>query len=189
MKCTNREIRDRITANAYEMLLNSGVKQLNMNELAGKSGLTKMTLYKMIISKEQLVREVAFNRINEINEQIVAITGSDETFPRRLEKFLETLTDIFSKKYPDYFSDIMAEYPAIESEIVHETGKIFKDIDAFYQEGIDNHFFKQFITPDLMRHMIQAFAIYFLKYSSDDSDIEKLKSAIKCVLYGALEKV
>lgn len=102
-----------------------------MNDLALASGITKRTLYKIIESKEQLIRDVAFININAMRDKIVEITKCGADFTERLEKMISAVSDVFKNNYINNYGDIMNEFPELEGDIVRENEKLFDELSSF----------------------------------------------------------
>ncbi len=187
MKATSKAVKEKIYKNAASLMQRSGVKGWNMNDLAESSGITKMTLYKIIASKENLIREVAFSSIGAMRETILEITRKDSPFADRMENLVAALPEILRNNYINNYSSILNEFPELEADIVKENEKLYSEISSFYEEGINSGMIKKEVTPDLLHHMVQAFVIYFSKYTPLEGDPgSRMKSALTFLINGIM---
>ncbi len=185
MKSKSKAIEEKVFKNVETLMLQYGIKGWNMNDLAGISGITKRTLYKIIASKEQLIRDVAFNNIRRIRERVFEIIKSDSAFKERMDKLITAIPELFKNNYINNYSDILNEFPELEADIVKENEKLSADLRLFFQSGIDCGCIRKDITPVLVQQMIQAFIIYFAKYSSSETEVaDRIKMSLHCLING-----
>ena len=185
MKSKNKAIEEKVFKNAETLMLRSGIKGWNMNDLAEASGITKRTLYKIITSKEQLIRDVAFNNVTAIRDNVFDIIKNDSRFMDRMDKLIIAIPELFKNNYVNNYSDILNEFPELEAEIVKENEKLSTDIRLFFQEGMDQGYLRNDISPFLVQQMVQAFIIYFAKYSSSEAEVaDKIKMSLHSLVHG-----
>lgn len=185
MKSIRKKNEEKVIEAAETLMLRHGIKGWNMNDLAMASGITKRTLYKIIVSKEQLIREVAYKNLKSIEEKVFEIIKSDSGFMERMDRLVIAIPEIFRNNYINNYSDILNEFPELEAEIVKESERITGDLRSFFQSGIDDGCLKKGITPALFQQMIQAFVIYFAKYNASEAEVaEKIRISLQCLVNG-----
>lgn len=185
MKSIRKKNEEKVFESTETLMLRHGIKGWNMNDLAEASGITKRTLYKIIVSKEQLIRDVAFKNLRSIEEKVFEIIKSDSGFMERLERLIITIPEIFKNNYINNYSDILNEFPELEADIVRESEKITSDLRLFFQDGIDNGCLRKDVNPALVQQMIQAFIIYFAKYVASEAELaDKIRISLQCLIHG-----
>jgi len=185
MKSKSKATEEKVFKSAEMLMSRYGIKGWNMNDLAAASGITKRTLYKIITSKEQLIRDVAQNNINAMREKLFDIIKKGEGFMESLEMMIVAIPELLKNNYVNNYSDILNEFPELEGDIVRENEKLFDEIRSFYQGGIDGGYIRSDIAPELIHHMVQALVIYFSKYPSSEADYtSRMKAALNSLFFG-----
>ncbi|PCH66850.1 MAG: hypothetical protein COC06_12185 [Bacteroidales bacterium] len=113
------EIHERVTKVAMDMMLKFGLKGLNMVELARECGLAKATLYKIIGTKEDLVREIAFEIFNVNIIKILEPYKTIDDPAKATQEFLDNYLSYAIAGQKILIQQIYKEYPLIEKD-VHE---------------------------------------------------------------------
>jgi len=187
MKSKNKAMEERVLKNAQSFISSYGVKGWSMDDLASAAGITKRTLYKIISSKEQLVRDIVFENIRENTEAFVQILQSGPDFTDYLELIVFKIPELLKNSYINRYKDILNEYPDIEAEIVHENEKVKSHMKEFFQSGIKRGYLRKEINPEMLNDMLAAIMIFFVKYSdSQEAATEKIREALGCMLYGCI---
>lgn len=187
MKTKNRALEERVMKCAASFISDYGVRGWNMNDLAAAAGITKRTLYKIISTKEELVREIVFSNIHESREEFFAKLNAEPDYEGYINLIAETIPEFLKNSYINRYRDILNEYPEIEREIVLEREKAFSRMREFFQRGIDRGYLRSDSSPDQIQQMLQAILIYFVKYSeSQEQATVKIRLALKYMLHGCV---
>jgi len=185
MKAKSKAIEEKVYQSTETLMSRYGIKGWNMNDLAQASGITKRTLYKIITSKEQLIREVAFKNIAAIRERIFEILRRNPDFMESLEMMIVELPELLKNNYIHNYSDILTQFPELEADLVRENEKLSNDMYLFFQKGIDAGFVRKELSPTFINQMFQGMMIYFAKYSSSESEAaEKINMALHSLIFG-----
>ncbi|NLV67321.1 MAG: TetR/AcrR family transcriptional regulator [Spirochaetes bacterium] len=185
MKSKSKATEEKVFKSAEMLMSRYGIKGWNMNDLAAASGITKRTLYKIITSKEQLIRDVAQNNINAMREKLFDIIKKGEGFMESLEMMIVAIPELLKNNYVNNYSDILNEFPELEAELVRENEKLSNDLLLFFQRGIDSGFIRDNLTPAFINQMFHGMIIHFAKYSSSEIETaEKLNLALRSLIYG-----
>ncbi len=185
MKFKSKAAEEKVFKSAETLMSRYGIKGWNMNDLAKESGITKRTLYKIISSKEEFIRDISFKNIKVMREKILEVIKSDSGFMERIELLAVVVPGLLKNNYIKTYSDILTEFPELEADIVRENELIFNDMKDFFQAGIDMGYLRKDISPDLIHHMVQAIILYFAKYPASGSEFhEKMKMALHCLING-----
>lgn len=185
MKSKSRITEEKVFKSAETLMSRYGIKGWNMNDLAAASGITKRTLYKIITSKEQLIRDVAFNNINAIREKLFEIIRKNEGFMESLEMIIVTIPELLKNNYINNYSDILNEFPELEADLVHANEKLSNDLLFFFQRGIEAGYISNSVTPAFINQMFQGLIIHFAKYSRSETETaEKISLALRSLVFG-----
>ena len=185
MKSKSKASEEKVFKSAETLMSRYGIKGWNMNDLAAASGITKRILYKIITSKEQLIRDVAFNNINAMREKLFDIIRTNEGFMECLELIIVAIPELLKNNYINNYSDILNEFPELEADLVRENEKLSNDILLFFQRGIDSGLISNNVTPAFINQMFQGLIIHFAKYSSSETETaEKLSIALRSLVFG-----
>ena len=185
MKSKSKATEEKVFKSAETLMSRYGIKGWNMNDLAAASGITKRTLYRIITSKEQLIRDVAYNNISAIREKLFEIIRKDEGFMESMDMIIVAIPELLRNNYINNYSDILNEFPELEADLVHANEKLSNDLLLFFQRGIDSGFIRGNITPAFINQMMQGMIIHFAKYSSSETETaDKLKLALQSLVFG-----
>jgi AcrR family transcriptional regulator len=89
MKEKQRELREKeILDTAYQLLLEQGFQKMNMDELAARVGIAKMTIYQHFASKEELAVSLVVRGMRLIEEEFMPMFASSRPALERLEEIL-----------------------------------------------------------------------------------------------------
>jgi AcrR family transcriptional regulator len=179
------EIQERVTNVAMEMLMKYGLRGMNMVELARECGLAKATLYKIIGTKEDLIRQIAFE-IFDLNIIKILEPYSKKDDPTEVTKeFLDNYFNYAISAQKILIQQIYREYPLIE-----------KDVDVKYQDEMDVVFmkYKEWQQQGLIRkdvnvdYCIGALQelndVYIMGNYSENEAIERLRESFTCMFRG-----
>lgn len=189
MKSKNKAMEERVFKSAQNFVSTYGVKGWSMDDLASSAGITKRTLYKIIGSKEELIRDIVFENIRENREAFIQILQSGPDFDEYIELIIYKIPELLKNSYINKYKDILREYPDIESEIVRENEQVSSQMRDFFQNGIDQGYLRKEIKPEQINQMLAATLIFFVKYSdSQDDATEKIREALRYILYGCINR-
>lgn len=185
MKAKSKVVEEKVYSNAETLLARHGTRGWNMNDLAAASGITKRTLYKIITTKEQLIRNIAFSNINSIKNRVSEIIKNEPDFLACLDRLILAIPELFRNNYINNYSEILSGFPELEADLVKENEKLTDDLVEFFRQGIDKGYLRNNISARMVQHMIQAFIIYFAKYSGSEEEIEgNMRTALHSLVNG-----
>lgn len=179
------EIQERVTKVAMEMLLKFGLRGLNMVELARECGLAKATLYKIIGTKEDLVRQIAYE-IFEVN--IIKIlepykTNDDPLVVTR--EFLDNYLNYAVSSQKISNQQIYKEYPLIEKDVEERYENEIKIVYNKYLEWQQKGLIRQDINVEYCIEAMQELNdVYVMGNYSEKEAIERLREGFTCMFRG-----
>ncbi len=183
MKAHNELIQEKVLKNAKEMILEFGLKGVNMNRLARKSGVAKATLYKIIGSKEDLVSKVTIDFFSETFGYLFDSILSKETYQNFSGKDIEELVSLAVGKMRVIQKQVFLEYPTIEQEVIkymenyrlliekkfaglQEKGEITKEISPanvyrFFRMLYMQMVISSYSDEEVKNQLIEMYCIFF----------------------------
>jgi len=184
-KTDKAEIKERVNKVAMEMILKFGLRGLNMVELASGCGLAKATLYKIIGSKEDLIREIA---IEIFNANIVKTL-----YPFKPENDPVEATREFLNSYFNYaiqgqkilLLQIFKEYPLIEKYANDYFDEQIQKVIACYKSWQERKLVREDVNVEYCIELLHVLNDhYIISDYSDEEIIKRLQSAFSCTFRG-----
>jgi AcrR family transcriptional regulator len=185
-------LRARIVGAGAELFLSRGFVRVTADEIAGRLGISKATLYKSFASKEAILRAVVREIMNDIAGRVEGILDD-----RRLS-FVEKLVSLFSYVGgrislfgPLLVRDIQKSAPQIWKEIDNfRRDKILKNFKVILESGRKEGLFRGDIDLDLLLQMFTYLIGEFINpqavLRSGRSPAEAFESVIKVFFQGIL---
>ncbi|WP_171594685.1 TetR family transcriptional regulator [Marinifilum caeruleilacunae] len=179
------EVQERVTKVAMEMIMKYGLRGLNMVELAKECSLAKATLYKIIGTKEDLIRQIAF-RIFEVNfiKMLEPFRLIDDPV-KATKDFLDNYFDYAIQAQKILVQQIYKEYPLIEKEVDEKFKSETEFVTNRYREWQKNGEIRQDINVeyciDALQHLNE---FYVTEQYSEEETIARLRASFTCVLRG-----
>lgn len=187
MKTKNKALEERILRNTESLISRNGIKGWNMNDLASHAGITKRTLYKIIESKEQLIREIVFKNIFEIRDKISEIIKGSDDVLSGIDHIITTIAELLRNNIINRYGEILNEFPDLEAEIVKENAIFFSQLRDFLSKGIEDGYLVKDLTPDFMYRTFLANLFYFIKYSrTQEEAADNMALALRCMFRGSI---
>jgi len=184
-KSDKAEIHEMVIKVAQNMMLKYGLRGLNMLELARECGLAKATLYKIIGTKEELVKEIAFEIFN-VN--IIKILEPYRSFNEPIEA-----TKVFLNNYFNYaitaqkilIQQIYKEYPLIEKDVEKKYEDEMSIVSKRYFEWQEKGLIRKDINVDYCMDALQALnEVYITGSYSEEETIDRLRTSFRCLFRG-----
>ncbi len=151
-------VNEQILKKFGELIQTFGIKQITIDMIAEKCGISKKTVYKYFRSKHELVDRILTDILDELGHRFDEIDGTDSA-P------LDKMHDIFSSMYQllgslsfPLLRDIKTGYPEINARI-NDFRTSHKDlVRRTIKGGIDSGDFNPDINPDIATEMIMGAA-------------------------------
>ncbi len=163
IKYDDENIRNQILRHVGGIIFTKGTKGWNMDDLSARAGLAKNTLYRIIGSKEEIIKEAVIEHIKDVQSRLYVILHSDEDYTSRLKKALNIFPDLLNAVYSESFSCVFRDFPSIEATIINRRKEISKSIVDFINEGILNKELKKNFNAEIVFETFQAIVLYYLK--------------------------
>ncbi len=117
MKVENNDIIELVFVKAKDLVLDKGLSNLNMDQLAKDCSLAKATLYKIIGSKADLVSKIAIYFFENTFAKFYNYYLESPSFEKLVSESMNSLEELSVGKLRVLVSEIYVEYPFIKDEI------------------------------------------------------------------------
>jgi len=185
-------LRARIRGAGRELFLTRGFVRVTADEIAGRLGISKSTLYKSFASKEEILRAVVRDILNEIAASVEGILADGRlSFVEKLVALFSFVGERISLFGPLLIRDIQKGAPRIWKEIDDfRRDKILKNFRVILESGRQQGLFRGDIDPDLLLLMFASLIGEFINpeaaLRSGRSPAEAFESIIKVFFQGIL---
>jgi AcrR family transcriptional regulator len=184
-KSEKSEIREKVVNVAKDMLVRFGLRGLNMVELARECGLAKATLYKIIGSKEDLIREIA-SEIFEVN--IIKMLEPYKVIEdpvRATNEFIDNYLDYAIAGQRILVQQIYKEYPLIEKYLEDRYSDEIRLVNRKYLEWQEEGIIHKSVNVKFCIDALQDLNDFYVKSSySEEEIIERLRTSFRCMFRG-----
>ncbi len=164
------EIQERVTKVAMEMLLKFGLRGVNMVELAKECGLAKATLYKIIGSKEDLIREIALEifRVNIVAVLDPMMKHDDPVIAT--SQFLDNYFNYAIESQKILIDQIYKEYPLIEKDVETNYDEMIVNIHHRFVSWQNNKLIRSDVDVDYFLESLEALNEFYIRsdYSKEE---------------------
>jgi AcrR family transcriptional regulator len=185
VKAKDSNIRERVIHCAGEYILQRGIRGWNMDQLAAAAGITKRTLYKIIVSKEELIEKVVLGFIRSVQERIGEIVEAEGDFYNAMEKLVSEFPLLVNSMNSRSMQEIFLEYPLIEKRVFEQRDELTVEVQAFFQRGIRSGFIRGDLEPAFILQLFQAVVMYFIRFDDrGNKHSEKFRMAFDCLING-----
>lgn len=155
-----------------------------MDELARRVGVSKMTLYKMAGSKEQLLREILLAEVRGVQLKLAEIMEQHLPWPKRLEAVLETFPSLVARTGGTLFKEAFHAYPAIEVAVRQHLDGVTESIICFMEEGISLGIVRSKVEGRFLLEILKGIVIHLVALSAHPE--ESIRASFDIVLHGVL---
>lgn len=184
------EIHEMVIKVAQNMMVKYGLRGLNMLELAKECGLAKATLYKVIETKEDLVREIAF-KIFDVN--IIRILEPFRVYNEPVEAtrvFLDNYFNYAIKAQKILTQQIYKEYPLIKKSVEEKYEDEMNIVNQRYCEWQEKDLIRKDINVEYCIDLLEDInEIYITGSYSEEETIDRLRTSFRCIFNGMGVKI
>ncbi|MGQ1908361.1 TetR/AcrR family transcriptional regulator [Marinifilum sp. RC60d5] len=184
-KSDKAEVQEKVTKIAMDMMMKYGLRGLNMLELAKECGLAKATLYKIIGTKEDLVKEIAFEIFNVNIIKVLKPYKTVDDPVKATREFLDNYFDYAIEGQKILIHQIYKEYPLIEKDIEEKYEEEIRIVYKKYEEWQKAGLIRQDINVAYCMDALQDLnEVYVTGPYSKSEAIDRLRTSFKCVIRG-----
>jgi TetR/AcrR family transcriptional regulator, cholesterol catabolism regulator len=160
---TDIEIGTRIKVKAHGLFMQYGLRSVSMDDIAGKLGISKKTIYQYFADKDELVEAV----INEELERNQTMCGRDQHSSQNAvhEIFLamDMVVELFSTMNPSLIHDMQKYHPSAFLKFQqHKNDYVYNIIRKNMERGIKEGLYREEIKLDILaRYRVESMMLPF----------------------------
>lgn len=185
MKVENNEIIELVFFKAKEAVLDKGLSNLNMDNLAKECNLAKATLYKIIGSKADLVGKIAIYFYENTFAKFYNYYLESTSFENLVTESMHSLEELSVGKLRVLVNEIYVEYPFIKKQIEEYVlgleEKFYQLFKAFQDQGYIIKDINLRLLIEIIRETLQL-SIY--SKDTDETIKEKINIFNKLIIRG-----
>lgn len=172
MKVDDLHTQERVLETSKQIMLEYGLKGVNMDKLAKESGVAKATLYKIIGSKQELISKIAIDFFAETFGHLFESILNKNSYQNFSKIDIEHLASLAIGKMRVIQKQVFLEYPTIEKQFSN------------YMEGYKNQFIEKFhllqekneiiqdVTPENIYRFFRIIFMQMVTSSYSDSEVK-----------------
>lgn len=176
---------------AYQWFMAQGVQAFTMDDIASRLGMSKKTLYRYFVSRQELVELVAKRLADDYEASMDAVDQQPIDSLQKLLGYISSVLKYCKKVNPIFFADLRRHYPIQYVELQRTMDKslgarIVRVLEAGIQEGT----FRGNLHPQLAIALWQQHVATDFEFASqltnDYSKDEVFRQAMYLFLYGVV---
>jgi AcrR family transcriptional regulator len=143
-----------IIAQAYSIFMQSGIKNVSMDDLCRQMGISKKTLYKYVENKTDLITKISFyirelitTRLNELDQMDLNAIDVLLEMSRVSGGTHIRINPIVSYEIRKYYPQVYEDYICTKKELI--VNSILKNLDQGIREG----FYRQDLNREIVAHL------------------------------------
>lgn len=145
------ETKNRITQEARDLFLRLGIRSVSMDDIAGKIGMSKKTLYQHFVDKDELVDMVVEFETTRMQGECIACFTTAENAVEEIFKTMDMVMQHFRDMNPMVLFDLHKFHIKAFARFMNYKNKfLFKVISNNLKRGIEEGFFRQDIRIDIL---------------------------------------
>ena len=147
--------REKVLYSARKTFFNKGYVAASMDEIAETAGVSKATIYRQFVSKEELFKSLIVEFFENIRSCIENILMEDTHFTEKLEKFVKIMCPILRELKPYLLKDLQTNEPILFMFFLNERAKTIEgELKKLIQQGIDREVINSDYQINLVSKMI-----------------------------------
>ena len=151
-------VNDQILKKFGELMQTFGIKQITIDMIAEKCGISKKTVYKYFNSKHEIVDRIITDIIDELGKRFDDIDHSDSAPIDKMYDLFASMYQLLGSLSVPILHDIKTGYPEINTRI-DDFRTSHKDlVRRTIEGGIESGDFNPEINPDIATEMIMGAA-------------------------------
>ncbi len=144
-------IKERIIEKGREKFFSMGFSKVTMDEIALDLGISKKTLYKHFVSKDELLESVMERRMISVSSTFKEIYNAPIDFMEKLNNLWAFVGDTMSQISKQFQDDLRRFRPDLWKRIDDfRREQIIANISKFFDEGIRRGFLRDDINRDIL---------------------------------------
>ncbi|QCR23814.1 TetR/AcrR family transcriptional regulator [Pontibacter sp. SGAir0037] len=143
--------RAKIAAEALHLFFQNGIKSISVDDIASHLSMSKKTIYKWYVNKDEIVYEAVDGYIQEIEQECDAIVGNSKNAIDELFIVMGMTRKIFAGIHPAIFHDLQKYHASSWKRWqAHKEGFMLERIKANIRRGIAEGLFREGLDVEVV---------------------------------------
>ncbi len=157
--------------------------RLSLEEVAGKMGITKKTLYNHFDSKEELLKQCILSISRDFQDAVSVLDDRNDNAINNLRNGFERIDELFNVLSPVFFYDLMRLNPnQAMTEHLLGSGYFHEKVGANLRQGIKEGVYLADIDIDFICHYLAYSVIGFYIHSTIHNEPSLSKSYFEDII-------
>ena len=151
-KTKEEKLRRRVVQEADSMFFSTGFSSVTMDDLAGRLGMSKKTLYRLFKSKEDLLRAVMLQIVSEVEATTDAVFEDQSlSFPEKLQRVFSLIGFYVMRLRQPVLDDIRRSAMDVWEEFdAWRQKRVLGKFGGLIRQGIAEGFIRKDLDPQLL---------------------------------------
>ena len=169
---------ERIKHTAHELFMQFGLKSVSMDDIAGKLGMSKKTIYQYYADKDALVDEV-IKSVLEHNETCCNMDKNRaDNAVHEIFLAMDFIMEVFRSMNPSLLFDMQKYYPSAYQKFAkHKNDYLFGVIKENLKRGIEEELYRE----DLKVEVIASFRVESMMLPFNPEFHTKVKQSLAAI--------
>ena len=184
-------INEQILQKFSELIQTFGIKQITVDMIAERCGISKKTVYKYFESKNDIVATIIGDILDKLGDSFEEIDRSAEKPLVKLDSIFNSMYELLGSLSTPLLHDIKTSYPEINSRIDRFRNSHWELVKRTIASGIESEDFSPDIDPDIAVEMVMGAAekVFTPDYIlGHNHTIEKTLTSFKAIIVHGLVK-
>jgi len=180
-----------ILQTAYKLFTTQGIQQYTMDEISSRLAISKKTLYRFFVSRQDLVQQVCQLVVADYNQAMESAGNKEADNLKSVLGFMAANVAFCKKTSVVFFSDLQKHYPADYHNLTTTLNNITEQrLLKVLEQGIVEGVFRGSLHPKLvvtilLQHIKRDFE-FAAELVNDYSKDEVFRQAMYLFLYGII---
>lgn len=148
------ELRERILAAAMEAFATHGIREIRMDDIAAKLGISKRTLYEVFVDKETLLMQCIIKAQEDADIFAKEVNENASNVLEVLLKLYQRSIEQFHKTNKKFFEDIK-RYPKVYEALIRSRKQDSESALAFFKAGVQQGIFRDDINFSIVGLLVR----------------------------------
>jgi TetR/AcrR family transcriptional regulator, cholesterol catabolism regulator len=145
------DIRTKVKEAAIEKFVKYGYRRVTTDEIAKEVGISKRTLYEHFENKEEIIKSLIIDEMNNIKNQVEGICDDPEkNIIQKLVALFTVPRKVSDRKNIDLFKDIKNDVPEIIDIMKKYELILQRRMGVLFKEGQDAGYIRKDINPAII---------------------------------------
>jgi len=147
-------LKERIITEAFAAFTQNGIKNITMDDIANRLGISKRTLYETFTDKEDLLIACLTYQQGEMIEYSRQVLEESDNVMEVILKFYQKSIEIYHQTNRKFFED-MNKYPRVQELARVNREKNSKNTVDFFMKGVEQGLFRDDINFAVMHILVK----------------------------------